>query len=161
MTIDDIIDLLPFDGLETLPADDQAAVKHTLATVFMGFAERNAEALDRVYARDADWVNAFGTVKRGADEIVEYLRGVFADGNFNDGELVDLPASRVRVVTDDVVIVSTVLHVRGQGTVDGGTIDRANHSLHILARQNDGAWLIVSELFMDARTESTYEAAEG
>src|ERR1700730_10166902 len=29
---------------------------------------------------DADRVKAFGTVKRGREEIVDYLRGLFADG---------------------------------------------------------------------------------
>ena len=39
-----------------------------------------------MYSDDADWVNAFGTVKRGSKEIVDYLRGLFADDNFNRGE---------------------------------------------------------------------------
>ena len=47
--------------------------------------------------------------------------------------------------------------VRGQGLVGGGTIDvRDNHSLHILQKQPDGRWLVVSEMFMDARQDQTY-----
>jgi len=37
--------------------------------------------LTGVYSDDADWVNAFGSVKRGNLEIVNYLRGLFADDN--------------------------------------------------------------------------------
>jgi uncharacterized protein (TIGR02246 family) len=156
-TTDDIINLLPFAGIEALDVADQAAIKETLGRLFLGFAGRDAESLGPVYADDADWINAFGTVKWGRDEIVDYLRGLFADDNFNEGEVVDLPQSRVRRVADDVVVVSTALRVRGQGVVGGAAIDRDNHSLHILGRQVDGGWLIVSELFMDTRTETTYE----
>jgi hypothetical protein len=33
---------------------------------------------------------------------------------------------------------------------------RDNHSLHVLQKQADGRWLIVSEMFMDARQDETY-----
>jgi ketosteroid isomerase-like protein len=61
------------------------------------------------------------------------------------------------VLTPDVVLVSAHLKVRGQGLVGGGTINRDNFSLRALQRQNDGSWLIVSEMFQDANTETTYE----
>ena len=56
-----------------------------------------------------------------------------------------------------MVAVSTHLRLTGQGLVGGGTIDmRDNHSLHILQRQPDGRWLVVSEIYMDARQDRTY-----
>jgi hypothetical protein len=36
------------------------------------------------------------------------------------------------------------------------TAARGNHSLKVLARQPDGRWLIVSEMYMDARDEVTH-----
>ncbi|MGH3521604.1 MAG: hypothetical protein ACRDUT_08855 [Mycobacterium sp.] len=39
-----------------------------------GFRHRDAEALRAVDSDDADRVNAFGTVKHGREEIVDYLR---------------------------------------------------------------------------------------
>ena len=69
-----------------LPSDDQQAIGKTLLTLLTSFRDRDAEALHTVYSDDADWVNAFGTVKRGREEIVDYLRGLFADDNFNRGE---------------------------------------------------------------------------
>jgi hypothetical protein len=36
------------------------------------------------------------------------------------------------------------------------TLDRENFSLRALQRQRDGSWLIVSEMFQDANTETTY-----
>jgi len=54
------------------------------------------------------------------------------------------------------VLVSAHLQVTGQGLVGGGTLDRDNFSLRALQRQDDGSWLIVSEMFQDANTETTY-----
>jgi uncharacterized protein (TIGR02246 family) len=113
--------------------------------------------LEAVYSDDADWVNAFGTVRTGRAEIVAYLRGLFADANFDAGKLVAPPESRLRRLGDTVVAVSTHLRIIGQGLVGGGTIDmRDNHSLHILQRQPGGRWLVVSEIYMDARQDRTY-----
>ena len=139
-----------------LPADDQQAIGKTLLTLLTSFRGRDAEALHAVYADDADWVNAFGTIKRGRKEIVDYLRGLFVDDNFNRGEPEGPPETTFRVLTPEVVLVSAHLRIKGQGLVGGGTLDRENFSLRALQRQPDGSWLIVSEMFQDANTETTY-----
>ena len=139
-----------------LPPADQEAIGKTLLTLLKAFDERDAEPLQGVYSDDADWVNAFGTVKRRRDEIVDYLTGLFQDDNFNRGELAGPPATSFRVLTPEVVLVSAHLEVKGQGLVGGGTLDRDNFSLRASQRQNDGSWLIVSEMFQDANTETTY-----
>jgi uncharacterized protein (TIGR02246 family) len=123
-----------------------------------GFRERDAEMLVGIYTSDADWVNAFGSVKKGGDQIVEYLRGLFSDDNFNAGTVKTPPETSIRVLTPDVVLVSAHLQVEGQKLVGGGEIEvRDNHSLRVLQRQGDGSWLIVSEMYNDANRETTYE----
>ena len=139
-----------------LPPTDQEAIGKTLLTLLKAFDDRDAARLRRVYSDDADWVNAFGTVKRGRDEIVDYLTGLFRDDNFNRGELAGPPETSFRVLTPEVVLVSAHLIVKGQGLVGGGTLDRDNYSLRALQRQDDGSWLIVSEMFQDANTETTH-----
>jgi uncharacterized protein (TIGR02246 family) len=139
-----------------LPPADQEAIGKTLLTLLKAFDDRDAAPLRRVYSDDADWVNAFGTVKRGRDEIVDYLTGLFRDDNFNRGELAGPPETSFRVLTPEVVLVSAHLVVKGQGLVGGGALDRDNYSLRALQRQDDGSWLIVSEMFQDANTETTY-----
>ena len=43
--------------------------------------------------------------------------------------------------------------------VGGGEIEvRDNFSLRVLQRQDDGKWLIVSEMYNDANREQTYQA---
>jgi hypothetical protein len=93
----------------------------------------------------------------GNREIVEYLRGLFTDQNFNDGQLVDGPHTRIKRLSDHIVVASTHLQVAGQGLVDGGTIGlRDNHSVHILQKQADNSWKITSEMFSDSNTDKSY-----
>jgi ketosteroid isomerase-like protein len=68
-------------SIERLPAADQAAILTTLGALSAAFEHRDAEVLEGAYSDDADWVNAFGTVKKGGPAIVAYLRGLFADAN--------------------------------------------------------------------------------
>jgi uncharacterized protein (TIGR02246 family) len=144
--------------LSSLSQADQDAVGTTLIALLTGFRERDADKLDGIYSADADWVNAFGSVKKGGPEIVAYLRGLFADDNFNAGTLKAPPTTNIRVLSNDVVLVSAHLQVEGQKLVGGGEIEvRDNFSLRVLQRQPDGVWLIVSEMYNDANREQTYE----
>ena len=146
------------DDLSSLPQADQDAIGVTLMALLSGFQERDADKLKDVYSVDADWVNAFGSVKRGGDEIVEYLRGLFADDNFNAGSLKAPPDTSFGMLTPEVLLVNAHLQVEGQKLVGGGEIEvRDNHSLRVLQRQPDGRWLIVSEMYNDANRETTYE----
>jgi uncharacterized protein (TIGR02246 family) len=140
----------------SLPQADQEAIGKTLLTLVKAFDDRNAEALLEVYSDDADWVNAFGTVKHGRENIVEYMRGLFRDENFKRGRRTGPPETSFKVVTPEVVVVSAHVVIKGQGLVGGGTIDRDNYSLRVLQRHSDGSWRIVSEMFQDANTETTY-----
>ncbi len=145
------------DDLSSLPAGDQDAITATLGALLAGFMARDADQLREVYAVDADWVNAFGTQKKGADAIVEYLRGLFADANFNAGTLAAPPEIAMRVLTPEVLLVSAHLRVEGQKLVGGGTIEeRNNYSLRVVHRQSDGTWKIASEMYMDANQDATY-----
>jgi len=147
------------EEISSLPQADQDAIGGTLISLLSGFRERDAEKLVGIYSADADWVNAFGTVKKGGAEIVEYLRGLFSDANFNAGELKAPPETALRVLTPEVVLVSAHLQVEGQKLVGGGEIEvRDNFSLRVLQRQKDGRWLIVAEMYNDANRDQTYEA---
>jgi uncharacterized protein (TIGR02246 family) len=146
------------EEISSLPQADQDAIGVTLIALMTGFRERDVEKLVGIYSSNADWVNAFGTVKKGGEEIVTYLRGLFSDANFNAGQLKAPPETAIRVLSPDVVVVSAHLQVEGQKLVGGGEIEvRDNFSLRVLQRQSDGTWLIVSEMYNDANREETYE----
>ena len=112
-----------------LPRADQDAIGVTLISLMTGFRERDAEKLVGIYSPNADWVNAFGTVKKGGEEIVEYLRGLFSDANFNAGQLKAPPETALRVLTPGGVVVSAHLQVEGQKLVGGGEIEVRTTSL--------------------------------
>jgi uncharacterized protein (TIGR02246 family) len=146
------------EEISSLPQADQDAIGVTLIALMTGFRERDVEKLVGIYSSNADWVNAFGTVKKGGEEIVTYLRGLFSDANFNAGQLKAPPETAIRVLSPDVVVVSAHLQVEGQKLVGGGEIEvRDNFSLRVLQRQTDGTWLIVSEMYNDANRDETYE----
>src|ERR1700753_2114134 len=63
-----------------LPPADAEAIGKTLLTLLKAFDERDAGPLLGVYSDDADFVNAFGTVKRGRDDIVPPFPGLCAVG---------------------------------------------------------------------------------
>jgi uncharacterized protein (TIGR02246 family) len=149
------------EEITTLAQADQEAIGVTLIALMTGFRERDVEKLVGIYSNDADWVNAFGTVKKGGDEIISYLRGLFSDANFNAGQLKAPPETSLRVVSPDVVLVSAHLQVEGQKLVGGGEIEvRDNFSLRVLQRQSDGRWLIVSEMYNDANRDETFVGHE-
>jgi hypothetical protein len=53
--------------------------------------------------------------------------------------------------------VSAHLVIEGQKLLDGGVTDeRGNHSQHVLQRQSDGTWPVVSETYMDANRDQSY-----
>ena len=136
------------NDLSSLPQADQDAIgTAALISLLTGFRERDAERLVGIYTSDADWVNAFGSVKKGGDEIVEYLRGLIFNNSFKlCRHRKAPPETSMKVLTPEVVLVSAHLQVEGQKLVGGGEIEvRDNHSLRVLHRQADGSWLIASE----------------
>lgn len=136
---------------------EQNPIEALLKTQYRAFAARDAEAMRGIYAEDADWTNAFGRSLSGRDAIVAYLGELFADPNFSDGEMLGEPQVSVRSVGDDAVAVKIYTRIKGQKTVDGDTLPvRHNHSLKLIGRQDDGSWKIVSEMYMDARQETTH-----
>jgi uncharacterized protein (TIGR02246 family) len=144
-------------GVEAFASPDAIAIRQTMMRLFDGFSRRDAETLNAVYTDDADWVNAFGSVKKGRSEIVHYLKGLFADSAFNAGHIIKPPVSVVRKLTDDTAAVSSHLQIAGQGLVDGGTIAlRDNRSLRVLQKHSAGRWLVVSEMYMDVRQDKSY-----
>ncbi len=136
---------------------DEAAIGELLMKLAKGFRDLDVRALEDIYAEDADWTNAFGRTCHGREEILAFLRRLFAEPRFAAGELVGKPQASIRFLDDNVAVVKTYIERRGQETVEGEVLNRRNHSLKVL-QKSDGRWLIVSEMYMDAREEHTLDA---
>lgn len=141
-------------------ADDiSTAIGNVLQVLRTSFTMRDARPLLGIYAEDADWTNAFGTTLRGRQQIVDYLTGLFADRHFGAGQA-RLPQVSIRPVAPDVVVVKTYIEIEGQQALDGTPLPtRRNHSLKVIQRQPEGQWLIVSDIYMDARADATYRGS--
>ena len=136
--------------------DTDGAIGNVLLVLRTSFRMRDARPLLGIYAEDADWTNAFGTTLKGRQQIVGYLTGLFADPHFGAGQA-GPPQVSIRPVTPDVIVVKTYIEVEGQQAFDGTTLPtRRNHSLKVIERQPEGQWLILSDIYMDARTDATY-----
>ncbi len=142
------------------PANDiPTGIGNVLQILGTSFRTRDARPLLGIYAEDDDWTNAFGTTLKGRQQIVDYLTGLFADPHFGAGQA-GQPQVSIRPVTSDVVVVKTYMEIEGQQAVDGTTLPtRRNHSLKVIQRQTDREWLIVSDIYMDARADATYRRA--
>jgi uncharacterized protein (TIGR02246 family) len=135
--------------------DDETAVYEVLLTIGAAFRGLDATGVEDLYVEDADWTNAFGTTLKGNREIAGYLRDLFADEHFAAGAPVKPPEASVRFLGDDVAVAKTYLERAGQETSVGETLPvRRNHSLKVL-RKEGGTWRIVSDIYMDARDDST------
>jgi uncharacterized protein (TIGR02246 family) len=141
-------------------ADDiPTAIGKVLRVLGTSFMVRDARPLMGIYAEDADWTNAFGTTLKGRRKIVDYLTDLFADPHFGAGQA-GPPQVSIRLVTPDVVAVKTYIEIEGQQALDGTTLaTRRNYSLKVLQRQPEGQWMIVSDIYMDARTDATYRGS--
>lgn len=135
---------------------DAAAIGAVLVAVATAFRTRDTSPIVDVYSADADWTNAFGTTLKGGPAILGYLDGLFRDPRFAAGRPKGPPSVEVRSVTEDVAVAKTYMEIEGQETVDGTIALRRNFSLKVLAREADGVWRIVSDMYMDARDETTY-----
>lgn len=135
---------------------EEAAVGEVLMRLGKAFATMQSAGLEDVYAEDADWTNAFGTSRHGREAIIAYLDKLFADARFGAGRLRGRPEASIRFAGGGkLAIAHTYAEREGQQTVGGGKLPvRRNHSLKVLEKRN-ARWLIVSEMYMDARDEQT------
>lgn len=135
--------------------DAEKTIGDMLMTLANAFAQTTIEGVADLYAEDAEWTNAFGTSRHGRDAIIAYLEVLFADPNFNAGRLLGRPTATIRFVGSGVAIAKTYAEREGQRAVDGQELPvRRNFSIKVLEQQSDG-WRIVSDLYMDARDESS------
>jgi len=124
---------------------------HALIAVAKAFATFNADAVRTAFAPDADYIDTDGNALHGRDSIIDHLRRLFAVPRLGPASLIAPPTLTLRWLGDDVVIATTSVERRGEPTTDGRPLPpRRTHSLKVLTRGDDGAWLIVSDISADA-----------
>ncbi|MEV4410794.1 SgcJ/EcaC family oxidoreductase [Catellatospora sp. NPDC049609] len=138
---------------------DEEAIGAVMVRLARAFAGLSADGVADLYTADADWTNAFGTTRTGGAQIAAYLTELFADPHFAAGRPLGPPRADIRFLTPDVAVVKSYLERAGQQTADGATMAvRRNFSLKVFVRR-PGGWRIASDMYMDARDDSTLDPA--
>ncbi|MEE4211457.1 MAG: SgcJ/EcaC family oxidoreductase [Parvularcula sp.] len=134
------------------PSDeDAAAVRRVLGILGQGWGAGDAEMVSSVYSDNAEWMNAFGQIRRGSAAIEEYLADLW-DGEADDvaeGEQRDEQPISLRYLGDDVAIYHGVTKSRRAGALEGAG-DRRVHSTFVLEKV-EGEWMVVHHHISDAR----------
>jgi uncharacterized protein (TIGR02246 family) len=144
---------------QTSRAVDEERVVQRLLNVATASATFDAEAVGAAYAPAADLIDADGSAIHGRDAIVEHVRQRFEKHQLAAGALVGVPTLWLRWLDDNTVIAATY-HERRRPPIAGRTFPtRRTHSLKVLTRSHHNTWLIVSDIYSDARDDGADNGA--
>jgi uncharacterized protein (TIGR02246 family) len=143
---------------EAASSDDETAIRAVMRASGQGWAEGDAAVVAEAYSNDAEWMNAFGDVRRGPEAIERYLSGLFEDDDDGMGESEQANGRMIslRYLGDDVAIFHFMTISTRAGALEGAD-HRQVHTTSILAKAN-GQWRIVHEHTSDARPRTTIKS---
>lgn len=136
---------------EPASAADAEAIREVLAITGKGWGTGDAELFASVYSDDAEWMNAFGQIRRSREAIENYLTELFAedDEGMGEDEAMSGASISLRYIGDDVAIYHGVTKSVRMGALEGAD-ERRVHNTTVLEKR-DGQWMIVHEHISDAR----------
>jgi uncharacterized protein (TIGR02246 family) len=138
---------------ETSDPADIAAIRQVVEDWDHTFAEANADVSAPDFADDALWINAFGVIKHGRQEIHAFLGSIFDRPGRGGFEAVHVTGSEpwVRFVRPDVAVVHSRSWFSGQRSASGQEYpERRIHYLRILTKEQ-GRWAIAAQMVMDEK----------
>ena len=150
--------LTPYEELpefETIgePASegDFTAIRDVLMKGGAAWGQGDATTLASFYSEDAEWMNAFGQIRRGSEAIEDYLGDLFEDQDEEMAEFEEQSGAAIslRYIGDDVAIFHAVTRSTRMGALEGAE-ERRVHSTQVLEKRGD-EWVIVHEHISDAR----------
>ena len=131
--------------------EDLAAIREVLMKGGVAWGSGDASALASIYSEDAEWMNAFGQVRRGSEAIEAYLGDLFEDQDEEMAEFEEQSGSAIslRFIGDDVAIFHGVTRSTRMGALEGAE-ERRVHNTQVLEKRGD-TWMIVHDHISDAR----------
>ena len=118
---------------EGLSADEERAIKQTLATFYEGWNTHDPAMMVSAFTEDVDHINVFGEWHKGKAEIrkdIEFMHGPNGPARTSHKKWV---AEKIRMMTPQVAVVQ----VRSTNALG------ANLGTYVMEKQ-EGRWLIVS-----------------
>ena len=130
---------------------DFDAIRELLATSGAAWGQGDAETFASFYSDDAEWMNAFGQVRRGSDAIKVYLSDLFEDQDEEMAEFEEQSGASIslRFIGDNVAIFHGVTSSTRMGALEGAE-ERRVHNTSVMEKRGD-TWVIVHEHISDAR----------
>jgi uncharacterized protein (TIGR02246 family) len=131
-------------------ADDEAAIKHIIASWDQGWKDFDATLATRDYAPDADWTNAFGVSRKGQPEIYKFLADFYKHPGTRSRKSTPSKTT-IRFLRPEVAVASSYRETVGQKTASGAEYPtRKTHDQRVFVRDK-GKWSIISHLIMDEK----------
>lgn len=143
-------------------ASDEAAIAELMRRFGAAWSSADVEAAVAAYTEDAEWTNAFADVYRGHDALRQRFTQLFQrfeSGSKQSAGEADKEASRpemkrgrvsLRYLGVDAAVVHSYTESDWGASREGDGLRRV-HVTYVLAKQQDGQWLIAHQMIMDAR----------
>ena len=137
--------------IDSLTHNDTIAVLEVINRRSEAMSRRDANLHRQNYAPDAQWLNAFGIMRKSRDSIVKFLAGLYADPGFQEVKSTRQDPPELTFIRSDVALVHQYMELEGQWINDVALPKRKIHTSFVLTKE-EGKWLIRYQVIMDEKS---------
>lgn len=137
-------------GKASASADEEQITK-LMNTYTKGWMNGDAKVVASTYTKDAEFMNAYGGLEYGRDNIEKFLTSLFKEmGSGNENSENEGGRISIRFLDDDVAVLHTYIRsTRAESRTNEET--REVHSTFVINKTVDEDWKIVHHMIMDVR----------